>query len=424
MRAKSLALLVLALGCGLVASIGITQVMAKRNAEPMAQAETEPIFVATRNIPLGEPLNAQLAKMEEWPKDKIPPGAISKLEELDGVRSRTRLFAGEPILKSKLFGKGMSEPGVSPQIPKGYRVVSVRVDSVSGAASLILPGDRVDVLVHLLQNAAVGIVQPITRTILQNIKVFAVDAVVNLDNLDGDGKSIPAKTISLLLTPEQAQKVTLASELGTVRLVLRSPDDDQQAEVPGFSPRELFGMDNPADSKQNQSTEGKTEPKPEASASSPQQGFLDFLQKVSSAKTPSSAAPAPAETPVAAPPANPKFTMRLLLGTKMNEVVLEPDTDASGTAAGSGFWRSQENTPAGGPAASAAGNDTPAATAPGAPPAAAAKRAALPGADDVVEHGKAEQQTAAAKLLEKLQGLDAAALLGPDQAKSSSESAR
>ena len=120
------------------------------------------------------------------------------------------------------------------------RVVGVKVDVVSGNSGLILPGDRVDVLVHLLPNHDGGINEPTARTLLQFIKVFAVNDVLNLEGLDRD-KSIAAKTISLLVTPEQAQKVTMASEMGQIRLVLRSPEDDNtNTDIPSFSSREML----------------------------------------------------------------------------------------------------------------------------------------------------------------------------------------
>ena len=119
-------------------------------------------------------------------------------------------------------------------IPKGYRVVPVKVDLVSGGGSLILPGDRVDVMVHL-----------VTRSRPRHSRDGDADDPARHQGLrrqrrggpgegkDG-GKSIAAKTISLLVTPEQAAKVMLATQMGIVNLVMRSPEDDQQsAERPG-----------------------------------------------------------------------------------------------------------------------------------------------------------------------------------------------
>ena len=105
MRPKSLLLLVLALGCGLVASIGISQVM-DRNAKRPQAVETVPIYVALHNINLGDPIDAKMVSLQEWPKDKVPRGAISKLEELEGRRPRTAIIEGEPILEGKLLAPG------------------------------------------------------------------------------------------------------------------------------------------------------------------------------------------------------------------------------------------------------------------------------------------------------------------------------
>ena len=104
MRPKSLILLMLALGCGLVASIGISQVMDRRNQQPAPVGETEAIFVAMQNIEFGDQLSTQVLKLEQWPKDKIPEGALSTLEDVEGRRARTKLYAGEPILEAKFKG--------------------------------------------------------------------------------------------------------------------------------------------------------------------------------------------------------------------------------------------------------------------------------------------------------------------------------
>jgi pilus assembly protein CpaB len=242
MRPKSLALLMLALGCGLVASIGITELIARRNANSGATGDTQSIFVAMSDIGLGDLLTAQVLKLEQWPKDKVPPGAVSRIEDVEGRRARTKLYAGEAILETRLLGKGASEQGATALIPKGYRVVPVKVDLVSGGSSLILPGDRVDVMVHLVRDPGREIQETVTRTILQDVKVFAVDNIVDLEkDKEGNNKSLTAKTISLLVTPEQAAKVMLATQMGIINLVMRSPEDDLQGPNVQARPGELFG---------------------------------------------------------------------------------------------------------------------------------------------------------------------------------------
>ena len=108
MRPKSLLLLVLALGCGLVASIGISQVLERNSKHPKA-LETVPIYVALHNINLGDPIDANMLSLEEWPKDKVPRGAISNLEELQGRRPRTAIIEGEQSFPYQVDGDYLGE---------------------------------------------------------------------------------------------------------------------------------------------------------------------------------------------------------------------------------------------------------------------------------------------------------------------------
>jgi pilus assembly protein CpaB len=328
MRPKSLALLLLALGCGLVASIGITEVLAKRNAEPAgATDETQPIFIAISDVPLGDLVTPQLLKLEQWPKGKIPKGAISRIEDLEGRRTRTKLYAGEPILENRLLGKGASEQGATALIPKGYRVVPVKVDLVSGGSSLIMPGDRVDVMVHLVRDTAREIQETVTRTILQDIKVFAVDDVVDLEREKEGTKNIAAKTISLLVTPEQAAKLMLATQLGIINLVMRSPEDDLQIANAQARPGELFGDQSKANRKKESLLQGETNLNEKA------KGFLDFLgeTKDKTAVNPTTTAKATPEKP------HETWIMRILKPGDVESVQLGLDDNNSG-----GIWSSSE----------------------------------------------------------------------------------
>jgi pilus assembly protein CpaB len=243
MRPKSVALLLLALGCGLIASIGITKVMSKwSDQSDNASGEGINVFVAATDIGMGDVLTQAMVKPQEWPKNKIPEGAITELKDVEGRRTRTRLYVGEPILENRLFAPGTSQPSASDMITKGYRIMPVKVDMVSGGSSLILPGDRVDVMVYFIQDSNRHIKETMVRRILQNIKVFAVNDVLDAEKDKEGSKSITAKTISLLVTPKQASILMLATQMGLVNLVLRSPgSEEQQSEIPEARPGELFG---------------------------------------------------------------------------------------------------------------------------------------------------------------------------------------
>ncbi len=235
MRPKSMILIVIALGCGLIASIGISQVMERRSIGNPMVAPTEKIYVALADIPLGETLTAQMVKFEEWPQDKIPEGAVRSLEEIEGHKPLTRLYPGEPILSAKLIDANRFT-GASEKIPKGLRVVSVKVTMDSSASGLINPGDRVDVLVFLKQTR--GIPHTGTRTILKNITVFAVNERTQRD-IEEEADASTAKTVSLLVKPSQVEKVTLASELGKIKLSLRRSDDDSEDQANGATLADL-----------------------------------------------------------------------------------------------------------------------------------------------------------------------------------------
>jgi pilus assembly protein CpaB len=238
MRPKSLLLLALALGCGLVASIGISQVM-DRNSGAQIKLDTVPIYVATHNINLGDPIDAAMLSLQEWPKDKVPRGAISTLEELEGRRPRTAIFEGEPILEAKLLAPGqMADPIRS--IPKNMRLKTIAVDAEKSAAGLLGPGDRVDVQLFLRKDQRTGVEETKSKIILQNIRVFAVDQTVQRSAEGGDERAI-AKTVSLMLTPDQATKLSLAEQIGELSLIPRNPDDEGVADSSEATLESLMG---------------------------------------------------------------------------------------------------------------------------------------------------------------------------------------
>lgn len=331
MRGKSLALLVLALGCGLVASLGITQLMAKR-ADTAAESDLQSVYVAVKDIRLGGVLNKESIKLEEWPKDKIPPGALSRAEDVEGRRAKGRFYVGEPILEQKLFGRGANEQNADALIPKGYRVVSVKVDPVTIHGGLLLPGSRVDIQVHILKNCAAGFPETMTKTILEDIKVFAVNDVTNLDaqGQGPDTKSIQGRTVSLLVTPEQAETVTLASEMGTVRLVMRGPDDDTKSNSNGTKSRKLLGGTDAGD-RGNETLVKEGESEKDA-----KKGFLDYLNKFRTQAVAAAKTVPPAQAEPQPEPA--RWSMRLLKGAELNDVNLEGDPSLADKSDG-GTWK-------------------------------------------------------------------------------------
>ena len=300
MRPKSLILLALAGGCGIVASIGISQVL-DGNRGP-SSIETQPIYVALHNINLGDPIDASMVSLQEWPKDKIPPGAISQLEDLESRRPRTAIIEGEPILEGKLLAPGAMADPIS-QIPPDMRLVTISVDAETSAAGLLSPGDRVDIQLFVRRDTRNGINEPKTKVILQNIRVYAVDQAVQRTVEGGDARTV-AKTISLLLTPEQAGKVHLAEKVGELSLIPRNPDDETVDAYVEITLDDLWGEGDKSSRELEQNREGEEE------NGSTSGGLLSAIQQ---------ALPAPE-------PKDPPFVMEIVLADVVTEQLFDAET--------------------------------------------------------------------------------------------------
>ncbi|HEY6562937.1 MAG TPA: Flp pilus assembly protein CpaB, partial [Pirellulaceae bacterium] len=174
-------LILIALGCGLIASIGISQVMEK-NANNNAALKTSPIYVSAIDMAAGEDLTSQKIKLEEWPVDKLPEGAVTSPEQLEGKSPTMRLYAGEPLLLAKLADRDRIR-GTAVKIRKGYRVMSINVDAASAVAGLVSPGDHVDVMVFMRGHGGGDKAEPV----LENIEVFAVNDQIQRD-VDSEGR--------------------------------------------------------------------------------------------------------------------------------------------------------------------------------------------------------------------------------------------
>jgi pilus assembly protein CpaB len=204
-------------------------------------ASSKPVATATmvsaaKDIPLGAVLQ-QSDLSTVTIAGTAPKGAIYKPEQAIGRGAITQIPQGEPILESQLAGLG-SGGGLAPTIPDGMRASAVRVDEVVGVAGFVIPGMRVDVLVSGNPpggGAADGI---LTKTILQNIQVLSAGTDIQRD---AAGKPQQVQVVTLLVTPEQAETLSLASNSLKIQLVLRNPLDTKMAPVPEDSMRSLFG---------------------------------------------------------------------------------------------------------------------------------------------------------------------------------------
>jgi len=202
---------------------------------------TTRVVAAAKDIPLGAVLTA--ADLTTMTVAGTPPkGAIMKPEDAIGRGVITQIYQGEPILDSHLAGLG-SGGGLAPTIPQGMRACAVRVDEVVGVAGFVIPGMRVDVLVSGNPPGAGAEQGVVTQTLLQNIQVLSAGTDIQRD---AEGKPQQVPVVNLLVTPEQAELLSLASNSLKIQLVLRNPLDTQIAKVPVTAMRSLFAGETPA----------------------------------------------------------------------------------------------------------------------------------------------------------------------------------
>jgi pilus assembly protein CpaB len=198
---------------------------------------TTRVMAAANDIPLGSLLAAKDLTTVEI-QGPVPKGAVLKQEELIGRGVTSELYQGEPILESRLAPPG-SGGGLASTIPQGMRALAVKVDQVVGVAGFVIPGMRVDVLASGNPPGATSATQgTVTKTILQNIQVLSAGTDIQKD---AEGKPQQVQVVNLLVTPEQAQTLSLATSELKIQLVLRNPLDTQISKVPNDSMGQIFG---------------------------------------------------------------------------------------------------------------------------------------------------------------------------------------
>jgi len=209
-----------------------------------AQSKTTQVVVAAADIKLGSVLrDADLGVAER--SLPLPKGTIVNRQQAIGRGVLSNIYEGEPILESRLATPG-SGGGLAATIPPGMRACAIRVDEVVGVAGFVTPGMRVDVLISgnppgtTSSSSSEG---PQVRTLLQNIEVLSAGTDIQRDS---DGKPQQVQVVNLLVDPEQAESLSLASNQTKIQLVLRNPLDTVIAHPPGSAVNNLFaGKDIP-----------------------------------------------------------------------------------------------------------------------------------------------------------------------------------
>ena len=193
------------------------------------------IVVAARNLTPGATIDPASVKMAAWPREDLPPGALSDPEQAQGRVVKQDVMQNEPIVREMLFEPGKGG-GVLPfLIPNGMRAMSIPVTPVSDMAGMILPHTRVNVLVTSVD---AGGSSDRTRIVLQDVEVLAAQ-----NTLDAPGNEPQrAEVVTLLVTPPDAERLAAAIRLGTLQVAMRSYADRQATWTSGVNSRELLGL--------------------------------------------------------------------------------------------------------------------------------------------------------------------------------------
>ena len=236
MDRRFLTVLGVSLVFALVVSAIFYQITAKAGSGSAQTVEMKDIVIAAKPLNIGVTVKPGDVKLAKVPADTFPRGAFTKVEDVIDRPTMSNILADEPVLEGRLAGRD-SGLGLAPIIPVGMRGVAVRVNDVAGVAGFVLPGMRVDVLVTGRPPSGEGTV---TKTCLQNIRVLSAGQTMQPDS---KGQAMPAPTVTLLVTPEQAEILTLANQEGHIQLVLRNGSDQvvEQAATSGISVAELYG---------------------------------------------------------------------------------------------------------------------------------------------------------------------------------------
>ena len=198
---------------------------------------TEEVICVAYDIPPKTQLTRIMLVKKNVPEEYIHPNAVRTMEEAVGAISLTSFVEGEQLLKSKLVSRGDTKNGLAYLIPEGERAMSLSVDQVSGVAGLIKPGDRVDVAAVISLPLRGQEETSSAIIVLQDIVILAVGKNMNDNSSKTDSDSSAKQTVTLSVTLQEAQELFLACQKGVIRLLLRSPVDNDPTKTVPFEVR-------------------------------------------------------------------------------------------------------------------------------------------------------------------------------------------
>jgi len=300
MNKRFIAVLIFAFIVATGASLTLYRLTSNHSQPARAAAPTVKLVLASRDLELGTILRDSDIVLSDW-QSEVPNGTSSHTQDFVGRGVITKIYAREPIVETRLAPKGAGG-GFAITIPRGMRAVAVPVNEVVGVAGFVVPGMHVDVLISGTPPSGSGGQGTLTRTLLQNIEVLSAGQDFKKD---AEGKPVAVQVVNLLVTPEQAEQLSLASHQTTIQLVLRNPLDRDVTKTPGAALAQLFG--------------GKSKPAEAPVAASAR------LRPHPSAKPP--VAPEAAPPPPPLPKKETPFVMEIISGGKKAEAKFESGTE-------------------------------------------------------------------------------------------------
>jgi len=250
-KTRVILVVVVAILLALLASVGIYRYLSEKGrAVEEARLKTVGIVVAVVDIPVGATINANQVALTAWPKDLYPKDSFSDLKSVVGRAVRRDFLRGEPIVASKLVPSDKGSGLLSLIVNEGKRAFTIRVNEVVGVGGFIVPDTRVDVI---LTTSPPGGNERVSKIILENMLVLAVGQIVE----QKENKPITVNTVTLSVTPEEAEKLALASNDGTIQLVLRNFMDFDNVVTLGATKARVLAGYRPSEPEQKPTTSKK-----------------------------------------------------------------------------------------------------------------------------------------------------------------------
>ena len=280
---------IVAIFLGTIATMLANNYLKKQGAKPFQGVQ---LAAAAVDLPLGSKLDAAQVRLATWPKEALPPGGYNDAKPLMGRIVVRPMSAGELITESKLMPVNNSGGGIMTYIvPQGNRAVTVAVNEVAGVAGFITPNSRVDILLTTPRPGSDNDRDNISKIILQNVPVLATGQVTE-QNDDGKPKLVP--TVTLDVTPDEAEKLVVGTKKGSLQLLLRNAIDVAAIDTAGATVSKALGT-------------------------------IEAPKRATLRRPPARKKVAVAAKPAAAPASPPKFFMEVLAGgrTSVREFALD-----------------------------------------------------------------------------------------------------